>query len=139
MTRSLETTVSTLVDALLRMYGFEGFAKAFKAEPTIDERLAKLSKIKEDLGEATRAVDELEQSALVAKREANQLEEEVNRLREDKEVAEKILKSPEDAFSRLLARAAAKGRGRGLLEGIVIGLLTGGISSWLVWYFTTKP
>ena len=119
------------------MYGLEGFTKILKPEPTVDERLRKLAKIQEDLGEALQAVTDLQKSALTSKKEAEALEQEVNRLRQDRAVAEELVKVPEEAFARLLSRASAKGRGRGLLEGIAVGLLTGVISSLLVWYFTT--
>ncbi|MES2608727.1 MAG: hypothetical protein V4679_00730 [Pseudomonadota bacterium] len=79
----------------------------------------------------------MQQSATTAKKEANDLESEVDRLRQDRAVAEELVKVPEEAFARLLARASAKGRGRGLFEGIVVGLLTGVVSSLIVWYFTT--
>ena len=100
--------------------------------------MAKLAKIQEDLGDALKAVAELQESATIAKKEAGDLENEVDRLRQDRAVAEELVKVPEEAFSRLLARASAKGRGRGLLEGILVGLITGCVSSWIVWYFT-KP
>ena len=138
MSLSVEIIASRLVDQLLRMYGLDGFTRILKSEPTIDERLTKLTKIQEDLGDALRAVADLQKSAKTAKKEADDLESEVDRLRQDKAVAEELVKVPEEAFARLLARASAKGRGRGLLEGIVVGLLTGGLSSWAVWYFTTR-
>jgi peptidoglycan hydrolase CwlO-like protein len=136
MSLSVEIIASRLFDQLLRMYGLDGFAKILRPERTIDERLTKLTKIQEDLGDAMKAVAELQKSATTAKKEADELESEVGRLRQDRAVAEEMVKVPEEAFGRLLARASAKGRGRGLLEGIVVGLLTGGLSSWVVWYFT---
>ncbi|MGG5149234.1 hypothetical protein [Alcaligenes aquatilis] len=139
MSLSIEIVASRVVDQLLRMYGLDGLAKIFKPEATIDERLAKLAKIQEDLGDAMKAVDELQKSTLTAKREADTLEGEVTRLRQDRVVAEELVRVPEEAFARLLARAMAKGRGKGLIEGVVVGLLTGGISSWVVWYLTSRP
>lgn len=138
MSLSVEIVASRVVDQFLRMYGLDGFIKILKPEPTIDERLTKLAKIQEDLGDALKAVEELQKSATTAKKEADELESEVHRLRQDKVVAEELVRVPEEAFARLLARASAKGRGRGLLEGIVVGLFTGGLSSWAVWYFTTR-
>jgi hypothetical protein len=136
---AIEVDIPRLVDQALRIYGLDGLARIFRPEPTLDERLVKLAKIREDLGDAVKAVDELQKSAVTAKKEANKLESEVTRLRQDRALAEELVKVPEEAFARLLARASAKGRGRGLIEGIVVGLLTGGISGWLVWYFTSKP
>lgn len=138
MSLSTEIFASRLLQQLLQMYGLDGVVRLLKPEPTIDERLEKLSKIQEDLGDAMQAVSELQKSALTAKKEAGALEQEVMRLREDKAAAEELIKVPEDAFARMLSRASAKGRGRGLLEGIIGGLLTGGASSWVVWYFTSR-
>ena len=138
MSLSVEIVASRFVAQLLRTYGLEGFTKILKPEPTIDERLTKLTKIQEDLGDALEAVAELQKSTATAKKEADDLESEVGRLRQDRAVAEELVKVPEEAFGRLLARASAKGRGRGLVEGIIVGLLTGGLSSLAVWYFTTK-
>jgi len=134
---SIEVLSSRLISQLLRMYGLEGVVGLLKPEPTIDERLQKLSKIQEDLNEALEAVSELQQSALTSKNEADALEREVSRLREDKAAAEELVKVPEEAFARMLSRASARGRGRGLLEGVIVGLLTGLASSWIVWYFTS--
>lgn len=138
MSLSVEIVASRLVDQFLRMYGLDGIIKILKPEPTIDERLRKLAKIQEDLGDALKAVEELQKSATTAKKEAYALESEVHRLRQDKVVAEELVRVPEEAFARLLARASARGRGRGLLEGIIVGLFTGCLSSWAVWYFTTR-
>jgi len=134
---SLEIT-GQIIAQLLRMYGFDGLIGVLKKEPTVDERLAKLSKIQEDLGDALKAVEELQKSAATSKREAVELESEVDRLRQDRAVAEDLVRVPEEAFARLLSRASARGRGRGLLEGILVGLLTGGASSWVVWYLTAS-
>lgn len=138
MSLPIEIVKSRLIDQLLRMYGLDGFARILKPEPTIDERLAKLTKIQEDLGDALKAVAELQKSATTAKKEADDLESEVGRLRQDRVIAEELAKVPEEAFARLLARASAKGRGRGLLEGTIVGLLTGSLSSWTVWCLTTR-
>lgn len=139
MSLSIEIVASRVFVQFLRMYGLDGLAKILKPEATLDERLAKLAKIQEDLGDAMKAVDELQKSAVTAKREADALGSEVTRLREDREVAEELVRAPEEAFGRLLARATAKGRGKGLIEGIIVGLLTGGISSWVVWYLRAYP
>jgi chromosome segregation ATPase len=120
------------------MYGLDGLARIFKAEPSADERIKKLAEIQSDLQAAVAAVGELQESATKSKKESDQLQSEIARLREDRAVAEDLMKVPEEAFARMLSRASAKGRGRGLMEGIVVGLFTGVISSLVVWYFTTN-
>lgn len=132
----IEVLAKRMTEQVLRMYGLDGLVRILRPEPSIDERLLKLAKIQEDLGDALEAVSELQKSAMVSKKEANNLEQEVHRLREDKATAEELVKIPEEAFSRMLSRASAKGRGRGLVEGILVGLSTGAASSLLVWYFT---
>ncbi|HDO1310024.1 hypothetical protein ACE1B4_02190 [Aeromonas veronii] len=138
MSLPIEVIATRIAERFLRMYGLEGLSKLLKHEPTVDERLQKLTKIQEDLGEVLLAVSELQRSALTSKQEAADLELEVSQLREDRAVAEELIKVPEEAFARMLSRASAKGRGRGLFEGITVGLFTGIVSSYLVWYLTTS-
>jgi hypothetical protein len=105
---------------------------------TVDERIAKLDQIRADLEAAVHAVAELQLEAQGNKKESAALQEAVVRLKQDKVTAETLLKVPEDSFARMLARANDKARVRGLVEGAVIGFLTGALSSYVVWYLT-KP
>jgi len=105
----------------------------------VDERIARLGEIRQDLQGAIEAVENLEAEALERKSEVAQLQQSVEKLEEDKNTAEAILKVPEEAFSRLLARASARSRIRGIIEGAIIGFITGALSSWLVWYLTKGP
>jgi hypothetical protein len=124
MSRSVETIARRLLDELIAMYGLDGLSKILRQQPTIDERLTKLTKIQEDLGDALKAVTELQKGATTAKKEADRLDMEVSRLRQDKAVAEQLVKVPDDAFARLLTRASAKGRGRGVVEGFWLAYST---------------
>lgn len=133
---SIEVLGIKLATKLVGVYGFDGLLSLEKKPAQLDERLSKLAKIQDDLNEALTAVAELQDSAQTAKKEATTLEKEVLRLKEDKALAEELSKAPEEAFGRLFHRASAKGRGRGLIEGTVIGLITGCLSSWVVWYLT---
>jgi prefoldin subunit 5 len=103
---------------------------------TVDERIARLDQIRTDLGAAIDAVSELQREAQQNKKEAETLRQAVERLEQDKVTAETLLKVPEDSFARMLARANAKARIRGVIEGAIIGFLTGTGSSFLVWYVT---
>lgn len=107
-------------------------------DQTVDERIARLDQIRTDLGAAVDAVAELQREALDNKREAVALRDAVARLEHDKVTAETLLKVPEDSFARMLARANAKARVRGLLEGTIVGFSTGALSSYVIWY-VTKP
>jgi predicted nuclease with TOPRIM domain len=102
----------------------------------VDERIERLSTIKNDLEETIVAVEQLQAEAFKSKNEANKLKETISLLEQDKSTAEAMVKLPEESFSRVLSRASSKGRVRGIIEGIIIGFITGILSSLLVWYLT---
>lgn len=102
----------------------------------IDERIERLSTIKNDLEETIVAVEQLQAEAFKSKNEADKLRVTISALEQDKSTAEAMLKLPEESFSRVLSRASSKGRVRGRIEGIIIGFITGVLSSLLVWYLT---
>lgn len=101
-----------------------------------DERIAKLGAIKDDLDAAGVAVEALKQEAEGRRREADELKDTVQKLEEEKNTVETLLKLSEESFTRVLIRASAKGRVRGLVEGVLAGFTTGVGSSLLVWYVT---
>jgi hypothetical protein len=117
---------------------YEIAIKDFLSQPTIDQRLQRLSSIKDDLLTSITAIEELEQEAKEKKQEIDKLSDEVKKLTEDKVTTEKVLHISEDSFARVLSRAVSKGRWRGIFEGIIIGLSTSVVASLIVWYFT-KP
>jgi len=127
---------STRIRVSLPFISYEIAPEDFLEHPTLDQRLQRLSSIKADLQASILAVEELEREAFEKKREVNELEGIVQRLNEDKTTTESLLRLPEETFIRVLSRAATKGRWRGILEGSVIGFLTGTASSFLVWYLT---
>ena len=103
----------------------------------VDERIKRLSQIKNDLQDTVGAVEQLQAEALHNKAEADRLRETVAQLKQDKATTETMMKIPEESLARVVARAGSKGRIRGLIEGLVIGLITGAISSYFVWFITT--
>ena len=104
---------------------------------TVDERIDRLDQIRDELEGAISAVDELKNEAVKNKEEAEILRQTVNQLEQDKDVAETVLQVPRDSFGRLIKDANDKARLRGLIEGAIIGFITGGLSSFLVWYLTS--
>jgi peptidoglycan hydrolase CwlO-like protein len=102
----------------------------------IDERLARLGEVKKDLQGAIEAIDNLQSEALERKSEVGQLQQTIEKLQEDKTTAEALLQFPEESFARVLSRATAKSRTRGIIEGLTIGFVTGALSSLLIWYLT---
>lgn len=135
---TIESVAIHAVESVVRAYGFDGLLKLLRRSPDTDERITKLAAIQTDLEAAIEAVKDLQKSATASQTQANELQEAVERLKEDKKAAEDLVRVPEEAFARMLGRASAKGRGRGLLEGIAIGLFTGFASSLLAWW-VTKP
>ena len=106
-------------------------------DPTnVDKRISKLSEIKQDLEAAVLAVDSLRREAEDRKTEAIHLSRMVEQLNEERTTAEALLKIPEDSLTRLLTKASSRGRWRGILEGALVGFITGVLSSFVVWYFT---
>jgi len=104
----------------------------------VDERIKRLSTIKSDLADTVAAVEQLQADALQSKHEADNLKKVVEQLERDKSTAEEMLKLPEESFARLVSKASSKGRLKGIVEGALIGFVTGVLSSGLVW-FLTKP
>jgi len=103
---------------------------------TIDERISKLGRVKEDLEAAIVAVSTLQKEAEKHREEANKLSETVSMLSKERLTAEALLKIPEDSFTRLLTKANSKGRWRGIVEGAIVGFITGVLSSFVVWLLT---
>jgi len=103
---------------------------------TVDERIARLDKIKADLEAAIGAVEELQGDANASKLQLDQMRQDVAALQQDKTTAERLLKLPEESFARLLDRATRRGQVKGIIVGVIIGLVTGCISSYAVWSFT---
>lgn len=112
-------------------------------EEEVRQRLANLSTIRDDL-ESMReglksvivAVTALQIDASEKLAERERLKQSLAALEADAQTAEALLRLPEDSFTRLFDKANAKGRLRGRVEGILIGLVTGAASSWLIWYVT---
>ncbi len=102
----------------------------------VDERIERLSEVKRDLEAAVEAVSVLQAEAVSKKAEVETLRSAAKQAAEDRETAEKLLTVPEESLARVIAKANSRGRVRGILEGALVGFLTGAGSSYLVWYFT---
>ena len=140
------TTIQTVISSLKKNSKLSLSLPFFRYEldltqaldPTsVDERISRLDQIRNDLNGAIEAVIELQAEAQENKKEADNLRDAVQRLEQDKETVETLLKIPEESFSRMLTRANSKARIRGIIEGTLIGFTTGALSSWFIWYLTT--
>jgi len=103
---------------------------------TVDERIARLGKIKEDLEAAIGAVEELQCDADTSKVQVDTLRKDIADLQQDRATAQHLLNVPEESFARVLARSTRKGEIRGAIIGVLIGLVTGCVSSYIVWTLT---
>ncbi|MCK4642529.1 hypothetical protein KAU32_02710 [bacterium] len=104
----------------------------------VDERIANLSKVHHDLLEAAQATEQLHQEAIATKEDLSTLRDRVERLNKDKKTSETVLSLDQESLARLLADANKLLKGRSVLVGILIGLITGFLSSWAVWYLTSQ-
>jgi hypothetical protein len=102
----------------------------------VDAHIAKLPSLKRDLEKVIFAINTLAYDAGVKKRNHDALKQALSNLESDKKSLEALLSVPEASFARVLSRASRKNRIRGIIEGALIGFLTGTVSSALVWYLT---
>jgi len=103
---------------------------------TIDARLKKLDSIKGDIEAAVEAVTEIQRDARLSKEKTESLQKEILALKADKQAAEAILQAPRDSVVKLLGTAISNDRRKGRIEGVLIGLVTGAVSSWAIWFLT---
>ncbi len=106
------------------------------SEDHIDERIGKLSKARNYLLETVQAIDQLEAEAQERKSEVLTLREHVELLETDKKASEQILSMNQESVGRLLQKANKQTSRRSMIIGIIIGLFTGFISSYAVWFLT---
>lgn len=106
---------------------------------TIDARLKKLDSIKGDIEAAVEAVTEIQRDARLSKEKTESLQKEIIALKADKEAADAMLQAPRDSVVKFLGAAISNDRRQGRIEGVLIGLLTGALSSWAIWFLTTPP
>lgn len=105
---------------------------------SVDERIARLGKIKADLEAAIAAVGELQADASTSKVQVDKLRKDIASLEQDKATAEHLLNVPEESYARLHDRATRRGQRKGIIIGIIIGLVTGYVSSYAVWLSTKE-
>jgi hypothetical protein len=130
----------TIKDKLLRnsriRIGLLGFSYEITPEEllnrqSVDERIQKLEKVRQDLLDAVDAVKSLEDEAHKNKKELEELNVQLNKLREDKQTTEQLLELPQQSFARVLDKASKGAQWRGLIIGFVLGILASLIASWI--------
>lgn len=105
----------------------------FERHKTIDERLNKLSKIREDLRDAITAIEDLQKDAASAKKEYDMMSQKLDKLKRDKETIDGLLGLPKEAIVDILTEASIKGQRVNWFVGFGIGIITGIISSFITW------
>ena len=88
---------------------------------SVDERIQKLEKVRQDLLDAVDAVKSLEDEAHKNKKELEELNVQLNKLREDKQTTEQLLELPQQSFARVLDKASKGAQWRGLIIGFALG------------------
>lgn len=97
----------------------------------IDERIAKLEKVRADLLDAVDAVKLLEDEAHTSKDNLTKLNDQLLSIRKDKETIEKLLQLPENSFSRIINKATRISQFMGLGIGFLLGIAASFIATWL--------
>jgi hypothetical protein len=102
----------------------------------IEARINQLDDVKKSLIMAADAIQLISEESKQKKIELDELRSRLAEINRDKETIEKVLQIDQDSFSRLLISTNKKTEKRSILIGIVIGFLTGTLSSFLVWILT---
>lgn len=108
-------------------------------QPSVDERIKKLYTIKDDLEKAMEAVDEMTNEAITKQGELQRIRTDIEELSKDKSTLVNVLMQEESSLFRIIKKATSRGQWVGIIEGLIIGIITGCISSYLIWYITQKP
>lgn len=128
-TTKVKHVISAIVKNLtFRVAGVSISLADLQGKGSVDERIARLGKIKADLEAAIAAVGELQTDASTSKTQVDELRKDIASLEQDKATAEHLLNVPEESYARLHDRATRRGQRRGIIIGF--------ISSYTVWYVT---
>lgn len=103
----------------------------------IEERINQLDDIKSKLIETANAVNQISTDSKQKKAELDELIRKYQEIKQDKNESEKLLQVNKDSFGRILLSTNKKTEIRSIWYGIIIGFVTGTLSSLLVWYLTS--
>jgi flagellar motility protein MotE (MotC chaperone) len=101
---------------------------------SVDERISQLEKVRSDLMDAVGAVESLQEEAQKSKEEVTNLNQQLAKLREDKETTESLLRVPEESFARVLDKASSKAQWKGLIIGFFLGILAS-LAANAIWQY----
>ena len=103
----------------------------------IEERISQLDDIKSKLIETANIVNQISTDSKQKKAELDELVKKYQEIKQDKDESEKLLQVNKDSFARILLSTNIKTERRSIWIGIIIGFVTGTLSSLLVWYITS--
>ena len=104
----------------------------------IEERIDQLDDIKNKLIETANAVNQISTNSKQKKVELDELIKKYQEVKQDKDESEKLLQVNKDSFGRILLSPNKKTEKRSIVIGFIIGIVTGTLSSLLVFYLTSK-
>ena len=104
----------------------------------IEERIDQLDDIKNKLIETANAVNLISTNSKQKKVELDELIKKYQEVKQDKDESEKLLQVNKDSFGRILLSTNKKTEKRSIVIGFIIGIVTGTLSSLLVFYLTSK-
>ncbi|MDD2623043.1 MAG: hypothetical protein WC142_08290 [Bacteroidales bacterium] len=104
----------------------------------IEERIDQLDDIKNKLIETANAVNQISTNSKQKKVELDELIKKYQEVKQDKDESEKLLQVNKDSFGRILLSTNKKTEKRSIVIGFIIGIVTGTLSSLLVFYLTSK-
>ncbi|MDD3331340.1 MAG: hypothetical protein PHQ82_08515 [Bacteroidales bacterium] len=104
----------------------------------IEERIDQLDDIKNKLIETANAVNQISTNSKQKKVELDELIKKYQEVKQEKDESEKLLQVNKDSFGRILLSTNKKTEKRSIVIGFIIGIVTGTLSSLLVFYLTSK-
>lgn len=107
-----------------------------KTSNDITSTIKNLDRTKDDLLEAINLIDHLKSDLSEKQKKINDSEKILRKIQEDKETTETLLHLDLDSFTRILTDSTKRQRRNSLIIGILIGLMTGFLSSLSVWFMT---
>jgi len=113
------------------------FEKNIKIEDDeLKKRINDLDKIKDELINASEAIDFIKKNALDKQTELVELKKNLENLEIQKKTTEGVLKLNQEAFTELLQLASKKGRTRNIIFGFISGVVSSGIVAFIFKIFS---
>ena len=96
-----------------------------------------LERAKSELAAAMHSIAQLEETAKSAQIEATDLQTQIQTLKTDKAAAQLLLQADREAVVKLIGEANSRGRVRGAVEGLFVGIIAS-LAATAIWLFATQ-